>query len=127
MVVETAAIRCLVVSDSAMHRLTLEHYVTLSTGLRLVSSLCDGVEAYDYLRCGGEVDLVISDLSSARVLPDELRPATHDSWPRWLLIEHMGNLPSFSSRPTGDMAQPLCFSHFGQLIKQAMNLRPPVA
>ena len=112
-----------------MHRITLEHYVALSSGLRLVASLCDGVEAYDYLQRGGEADLVILDLSSAGLHPDDIRAVTHNGRPRWLMIEQMGNIPSFSCQePTaGRLAQPLCFKQFSRLVGQVLGQRPTVA
>ncbi|WP_375419077.1 hypothetical protein [uncultured Hymenobacter sp.] len=126
---EAPLTRCLVVSDNAMHRITLEHYVALSGGLRLVASLCDGVEAYDYLQRGGEVDLVILDLSSAGLHPDDIRSVTHGGRPRWLMIEQMGNIPSFSGQAPADgrLPQPLCFSRFGQLVGQVLGQRPATA
>lgn len=112
-----------------MHRITLEHYVALSSGLRLVASLCDGVEAYDYLQRGGEADLVILDLSSAGLHPDDIRTVTHDGRPRWLMIEQMGNIPSFSCEPVveGRLSQPLCFSRFNKLVGQVLGQRPAAA
>lgn len=107
-----------------MHRLTLEYYVSLIPGLRLAGSLCDGVEAYDYLHRGGEADLVVLDLSSVSINLDDLRPATHPDRPRWLLIEQMGNVPAFNCEQSdGQLAQPLYFSHFSGLVRQAMAPR----
>ena len=104
-----------------MHRLTLEQYVAQSPDLHLVASLCDGVEAYEYLQRGGEADLVIIDLSSAGMHPEDIAAVTHDGQPRWLLIEEMGNVPAFSCEPTdGRLEQPLCFSRFSQLAAQAL-------
>ena len=112
------------VSDNAMHRLTLEHYVALTSGLRLAGTLCDGVEAYDYLQQGGEADLVILDMTSVGINLDDLRPTTHPDRPRWLLIEQMGNVPAFNCEQSdGRLVQPLCFSRFGQLVRQALGPR----
>lgn len=112
-----------------MHRITLEHYVALSSGLRLVASLCDGVEAYDYLQRGGEADLVILDLSSTGLHPDDIRAVTHGDRPRWLLIEQMGNMPSFSCETPAArrLSQPLCFSRFTKLVGLVLGQRPAVA
>ena len=113
-----------------MHRITLEHYVVMSSGLRLVASLCDGVEAYDYLQRGGEADLVILDLTSAGLHPDDIHTVTHDGRPRWLMIEQMGNIPSFSCQKptTGHLPhQPLCFSKFSRLVGQVLGQHPATA
>jgi CheY-like chemotaxis protein len=118
---EAPAFRCLVVSENAMHRLTLEQYVNLTENLQLVASLCDGVEAYDYLHQGADVDLVIIDLNAAGMQADELRPATQPGRPQWLLIEQMGSIPAFTCQSAHRRsAQPLCFSRFGKLIGQAL-------
>ena len=122
---EIPAIRCLVVSENAMHRLTLEHYVSLTNTLQLVASLCDGVEAYNYLHHEGEIDLVIMDLDASGLNPDDLRVATNPRRPQWLLIEQMGNIPAFNCGSDAvHLAQPLCFSRFGKLLGQALNSWP---
>ena len=116
-----AARRCLVVSDNALHSLTLEYYVSMSRDLCLVASLCDGVEAYDFLHGGGEVDLVIMDLSSAGLSAADMQAVTRDGRPCWLLIEEMGNLLVFGGGTTADRPeQPLSFRRFGQLVEQAL-------
>ena len=124
---ENGAIRCVVVSDSPLRRHTLEHYVLLSGNMHLAASLCDGVEVYDFLQSGNEADLVIADLSDGGLLPDQLPPPesqafTSASKPRWLVIEHMGNIPQFTPQPVvGRLAQPLCFGHFSWLVSQALG------
>lgn len=105
-----------------MRRLTLEHYVHRSYRLNLVASLCDGVEMYDYLNGGGEVDLIIMNLGTVALEAEDIRPATQVPAPRWLLIEQMGNVPAFSCAPgTGQLTQPLCLNRFEQLVGQALE------
>lgn len=58
----TVPLRCVVIDDDEINRLTLEHYISLSGGLELTASLADGMAGLAYFREGHAVDLLFLDI-----------------------------------------------------------------
>lgn len=72
-----STLSCLIIDDDAINRLTLEHYISLTSSLSLTASLTDGLEGLTFFRAGNQVDILFLDvqmpqlngLELLRVLP----------------------------------------------------------
>ena len=55
-------LRCVIIDDDEINRLTLEHYISLTSGLTLTASLPDGVAGLAYFREEHPVDVLFLDV-----------------------------------------------------------------
>jgi DNA-binding LytR/AlgR family response regulator len=117
----TASLRCVVIDDDEINRLTLEHYISLTSGLTLTASLADGVAGLTYFREGHAVDLLFLDvemphlngLEMLRVLPN----------PPEVIIttaREQFAVDAFELRVTDYLVKPFDYARFSRAVERVL-------
>lgn len=119
--VPPAPLRCVVIDDDEINRLTLEHYISLTSGLTLTASLADGVAGLAYFREGHAVDVLfldvemphLSGLEMLRVLPD----------PPEVIIttaRQQFAVDAFELRVTDYLVKPFDYARFSRAVERVL-------
>lgn len=122
-----APLRCVVIDDDEINRLTLEHYISLTAGLSLQASLADGVAGLAYFREGHGVDVLFLDvemphlngIEMLRVLPN----------PPEVIIttaREQFAVDAFELRVTDYLVKPFDYARFSRAVERVLP-RPTAA
>ena len=108
---------CAIIDDDEINRLTLEHYVELMPGLKLMASLADGLAGLTFFREGNRVDVLfldiemphLSGLDLLRVLPNP---------PEVIITTARQDfaVDAFALRVTDYLVKPFEFARFTQAV-----------
>ncbi|WP_019946970.1 LytR/AlgR family response regulator transcription factor [Hymenobacter aerophilus] len=112
---------CAIIDDEEINRLTLEHYISLTGSLPLVSSLDDALQGLEYFRAGNRVDVLFLDvqmpqlngLDLLRILPDPpivILTTAHEDFA----------VDAFDLRVTDYLVKPFDYARFSRAVQRAL-------
>lgn len=112
---------CAIIDDEEINRLTLEHYISLTGSLQLVSSLDDALQGLEYFRAGNRVDVLFLDvqmpqlngLDLLRILPDPpivILTTAHEDFA----------VDAFDLRVTDYLVKPFDYARFSRAVQRAL-------
>jgi len=123
---------CAIIDDDEINRLTLEHYVGLTPGLKLVASLTDGIAGLTFFREGNRVDVLFLDIEMPHLSGLELLRVLTD--PPEVIIttaRHDFAVDAFELRVTDYLVKPFDFARFTQAVERVQSRQssspPPAA
>lgn len=113
---------CAIIDDEEINRLTLEHYISLTDSLQLVTSLDDALQGLNYFRAGNKVDVLFLDvqmpqlngLDLLRVLPDPpivILTTAHEDFA----------VDAFDLRVTDYLVKPFDYARFSRAVQRALQ------
>lgn len=113
---------CAIIDDDPVNRLTLEHYISLTDSLKLVTSLTDGLEGLNYFRSGNQVDVLFLDvempqlngLQLLRVLPQPplvVLTTAHEDFA----------VDAFELQVTDYLVKPFDFARFSKAVQRVVQ------
>ncbi|OGX91107.1 LytR/AlgR family response regulator transcription factor [Hymenobacter coccineus] len=127
----TVPLTCVVVDDNEMNRLTLEHLIELTDGLKLVASLGDSVGALDFLRNNPPVDLLLLDIEMPYLSGLELARILPRPQPEIILVTSHRDfaVEAFALNAADYLVKPVEPNRFQQAVRRAAARRtaPPAA
>lgn len=112
---------CAIIDDEEINRLTLEHYISLTSSLQLVTSLDDALQGLEYFRAGNRVDVLFLDvqmpqlngLDLLRILPDPpivILTTAHEDFA----------VDAFDLRVTDYLVKPFDYARFSRAVQRAL-------
>ncbi|SNR74490.1 MULTISPECIES: LytR/AlgR family response regulator transcription factor [Hymenobacter] len=115
---------CAIIDDEEINRLTLEHYISLTDSLALVTSMDDALQGLNYFRAGNKVDVLFLDvqmpqlngLDLLRVLPDPpivILTTAHEDFA----------VDAFDLRVTDYLVKPFDYARFSRAVQRALQAR----
>ncbi|UYZ62071.1 LytR/AlgR family response regulator transcription factor [Hymenobacter weizhouensis] len=117
----TSLLTCAIIDDEEINRLTLEHYISLTDSLQLVTSLDDAMQGLNYFRAGNRVDILFLDvqmpqlngLDLLRVLPEPpivILTTAHEDFA----------VDAFDLRVTDYLVKPFDYARFSRAVQRAL-------
>ncbi|NVO31611.1 LytR/AlgR family response regulator transcription factor [Hymenobacter lapidiphilus] len=112
---------CAIIDDEEINRLTLEHYISLTSSLQLVESMDDALQGLNYFRAGNRVDVLFLDvqmpqlngLDLLRILPDPpivILTTAHEDFA----------VDAFDLRVTDYLVKPFDYARFSRAVQRAL-------
>lgn len=112
---------CAIIDDEEINRLTLEHYISLTSSLQLVESMDDALKGLNYFRAGNRVDVLFLDvqmpqlngLDLLRILPDPpivILTTAHEDFA----------VDAFDLRVTDYLVKPFDYARFSRAVQRAL-------
>ncbi|NVO85587.1 LytR/AlgR family response regulator transcription factor [Hymenobacter terrestris] len=112
---------CAIIDDEEINRLTLEHYISLTSSLKLVESMDDALQGLNYFRAGNRVDVLFLDvqmpqlngLDLLRILPDPpivILTTAHEDFA----------VDAFDLRVTDYLVKPFDYARFSRAVQRAL-------
>lgn len=119
-------LRCAIIDDEEINRLTLEHYISLTDSLVLVESMDDALQGLNYFRSGNRVDVLFLDvqmpqlngLDLLRILPDPpivILTTAHEDFA----------VDAFDLRVTDYLVKPFDYARFSRAVQRALQQHEP--
>mgnify|MGYP002781095803 CR=1 FL=1 len=113
---------CAIIDDEEINRLTLEHYISLTDSLQLVTSMDDALQGLNYFRAGNRVDVLFLDvqmpqlngLDLLRVLPEPpivILTTAHEDFA----------VDAFDLRVTDYLVKPFDYARFSRAVQRALQ------
>ena len=122
-------LRCVVIDDDEINRLTLEHYISLTGGLSLTASLADGMAGLAYFREGHAVDLLFLDVEMPHLNGLEMLRALPN--PPEVIIttaREQFAVDAFELRVTDYLVKPFDYARFSRAVERVLpRAAPPEA
>ncbi|UOQ72270.1 LytR/AlgR family response regulator transcription factor [Hymenobacter cellulosilyticus] len=120
-----ARLRCLVIDDNEINRLTLEHFVEMTDSLELVASLPDAVQALNLLRSGTPIDLLFLDIEMPHLSGLDLVRALPEPQPEVILVTTHADfaVAAFELAVADYMVKPVDFARFSKAVARVLAQR----
>ena len=113
---------CAIIDDDEINRLTLEHYVELTPGLKLVASLADGIAGLTFFREGNQVDVLLLDIEMPHLSGLELlRVLTNPPEVIITTARQDFAVDAFELRVTDYLVKPFDFARFTQAMQRVQS------
>ncbi|TGE26943.1 LytR/AlgR family response regulator transcription factor [Hymenobacter metallicola] len=124
-----ARLRCLIIDDNEINRLTLEHFVEMTDALELVASLPDAVQALNLLRNDTAVDLLFLDIEMPRLSGLDLVRALPQPQPQVILVTTHADfaVAAFELAVADYLVKPVDFARFSKAVARVLAQRPEPA
>ncbi|PJJ54898.1 LytR/AlgR family response regulator transcription factor [Hymenobacter chitinivorans] len=124
-----ARLRCLVVDDNEINRLTLEHFVEMTDALELVASLPDAVQALNLLRSGTAIDLLFLDIEMPLLSGLDLVRALPDPQPEVVLVTTHADfaVAAFELAVADYLVKPVDYGRFSKAVARVLAQRAATA
>lgn len=121
-----ARLRCLIIDDNEINRLTLEHFVEMTDSLELVASLPDAVQALNLLRGGTPVDLLFLDIEMPHLSGLDLVRALPQPQPEVVLVTTHADfaVAAFELAVADYLVKPINFGRFSKAVARVLAQRP---
>ncbi|OON69851.1 hypothetical protein B0919_06910 [Hymenobacter sp. CRA2] len=122
--------RCVIIDDNEINRLTLEHYVELTEKLELAASLPDAPSALAFLRSTDEpVDVLFLDIEMPHLSGLELVPLLPTPAPEVVLVTSHPNfaVDAFELRVTDYLVKPVDYARFLKAVERVREQRRSAA
>jgi len=118
---------CAIIDDDEINRLTLEHYVALTPGLKLLASLADGLAGLSFFREGNRVDVLFLDIEMPHLSGLELLRVLPDP-PEVVITTARQDfaVDAFELRVTDYLVKPFDFARFTQALQRVRPRPAPV-
>lgn len=115
-------LRCVIIEDDEINRLTLEHYISLTPSLELVASLTDGAAGLNFFREGHEVDLLFLDVEMPHLSGIELLRVLPTA-PEVIITtaREQFAVDAFELRVTDYLVKPFDYARFSRAVQRAMQ------
>ncbi len=112
---------CAIIDDDEINRLTLEHYIELTPGLKLEASLADGMAGLAFFRGGNQVDVLFLDIEMPHLSGLELLRVLPDP-PEVIITTARQDfaVDAFELRVTDYLVKPFDFARFTQAVERVM-------
>ncbi|UYZ57821.1 LytR/AlgR family response regulator transcription factor [Hymenobacter latericus] len=122
-------LRCLIIDDNEINRLTLEHFVEMTESLELVASLPDAVQALNLLRAGAQVDLLLLDIEMPQLSGLDLVRVLPEPQPQVILVTSHANfaVDAFELQVLDYLVKPVEYSRFSKAINRAVEQQQTAA
>ena len=116
-----APLRCVVIDDDEINRLTLEHYIGLTGSLQLTASLADGIAGLTYFREGHAVDLLFLDIEMPHLTGLEMLRALPNP-PEVIITTARENfaVDAFELRVLDYLVKPFDYARFSRAVERAL-------
>ena len=114
-------LRCVVIDDDEINRLTLEHYISLTSGLSLTASLADGVAGLAYFREGHAVDVLFLDVEMPHLNGLEMLRVLNN--PPEVIIttaREQFAVDAFELRVTDYLVKPFDYARFSRAVERVL-------
>lgn len=110
---------CAIIDDDEINRLTLEHYISLTPGLKLVRSLADGLAGLTFFREGNQVDVLFLDIEMPHLSGLELlRVLTNPPEVIITTARQDFAVDAFELRVVDYLVKPFEFARFTQAVER---------
>ncbi|KAA9338190.1 response regulator transcription factor [Hymenobacter busanensis] len=119
-------LRCVVVDDNEINRLTLEHYISLTDSLELVASLPDARAALNLVRTAEPpIDVLFLDIEMPHLSGLELVPLLPSPAPEVVLVTSHPNfaVDAFELRVADYLVKPVEYGRFLKAVERAGTQR----
>ncbi|MCC2545575.1 LytTR family DNA-binding domain-containing protein [Hymenobacter sp. BT175] len=118
-------LRCVIIDDNEINRLTLEHFVEMTDTLALTASLPDGVQGLSFLRESPAVDILLLDIEMPHLSGLDLVRLLPQPQPEVILVTTHRDfaVEAFSLRITDYLVKPVDYARFTQAIDRARESR----
>ncbi|AYA37506.1 DNA-binding response regulator [Hymenobacter oligotrophus] len=118
-----ARLRCLIIDDNEINRLTLEHFVEMTESLELVASLPDAVQALNLLRAGAQVDLLLLDIEMPQLSGLDLVRVLPEPQPQVILVTSHANfaVDAFELQVLDYLVKPVEYGRFSKAVNRAVE------
>ncbi|TGE14702.1 LytR/AlgR family response regulator transcription factor [Hymenobacter elongatus] len=122
-----ARLRCLIIDDNEINRLTLEHFVEMTDALELVASLPDAVQALNLLRGGTPADVLFLNSEMPHLSGLDLVRALPQPQPAVILVTTHSDfaVAAFQLAVVDYLVKPVEYGRFSQAVARALAQRPP--
>ncbi|KUG08194.1 LytR/AlgR family response regulator transcription factor [Solirubrum puertoriconensis] len=122
-------LRCLIIDDNEINRLTLEHFVEMTDSLELVASLPDAVQALNLLRAGTAVDLLLLDIEMPQLSGLDLVRVLPEPQPEVILVTSHANfaVDAFELQVLDYLVKPVDYGRFSKAVNRAVEQRQAAA
>jgi two-component system LytT family response regulator len=119
-------LRCIIVDDNEINRLTLEHLIDLTPELELVASLPGALETLEFFRGGGRCDLILLDVEMPTLTGLELAKLLPKPAPAIVLVTTHRDfaVAAFELQVVDYLVKPVEFARFNQAITKVLAQRP---
>ncbi|MCB2375973.1 LytTR family DNA-binding domain-containing protein [Hymenobacter sp. BT635] len=117
-----ARLRCLIVDDNEINRLTLEHFVEMTDALELVASLPDAIQALNLLQSGTAVDLLFLDIEMPRLSGLDLVRALPQPQPQVILVTTHADfaVAAFELAVADYLVKPVDYARFSKAVARVL-------
>ena len=118
-------LRCVIIDDNEINRLTLEHFVEMTDTLALTASLPDGVQGLNFLRETPTVDILLLDIEMPHLSGLDLVRLLPQPQPEVILVTTHRDfaVEAFALRITDYLVKPVDYARFTQAIDRAKESR----
>lgn len=125
----SAPLRCLIIDDNEINRITLEHFVELTDTLELVASLPDAIQALNMLRSGTSIDLLFLDIEMPQLNGLDLVRVLPEPQPQVVLVTSHANfaVDAFALQVLDYLVKPVEYGRFSQAVARALEQRKAAA
>lgn len=124
----STALRCVIVDDNEINRLTLEHYVSLTDDLELVASVADAPTALALTRAAEPpVDVLFLDIEMPLLSGLELVPLLPTPAPEVVMVTSHPSfaVEAFDLRVTDYLVKPVDYGRFLKAVERVRAQRRP--
>ncbi|MCB2407294.1 LytR/AlgR family response regulator transcription factor [Hymenobacter lucidus] len=120
-----ARLRCLIIDDNEINRLTLEHFVEMTDSLELVASLPDAVQALNMLRSGTPIDLLFLDIEMPHLSGLDLVRALPQPQPEVVLVTTHADfaVAAFELAVADYLVKPVDYGRFSKAVARVLAQR----
>ena len=120
-----APLRCVIVDDNEINRLTLEHFVEMTPELTLAASLSGSMEALRYFRQGEPCDLLLLDVEMPELSGLELARLLPAPAPAIVMVTTHPDfaVDAFALSVTDYLVKPVEFGRFKQAVSRVLARR----
>lgn len=113
---------CAIIDDEEINRLTLEHYISLTDSLQLVTSLDDALQGLSYFRAGNRVDVLFLDVQMPQLNGLDLLRVLSDPPIVILTTAHEDfAVDAFDLRVTDYLVKPFDYARFSRAVQRALQ------
>jgi DNA-binding LytR/AlgR family response regulator len=121
----TTRLRCVIIDDNEINRLTLEHFVEMTADLELAASLPDAVQGLNFLRSEEQVDILLLDIEMPHLSGLDLIRLLPEPSPEVILVTTHRDfaVDAYSLKVTDYLVKPVDYGRFSQAIALATERR----
>ncbi|GAB3239491.1 LytTR family DNA-binding domain-containing protein [Hymenobacter seoulensis] len=113
---------CAIIDDEEINRLTLEHYISLTDSLQLVTSMDDALKGLNYFRAGNRVDVLFLDVQMPELNGLDLLRVLTDPPIVILTTAHEDfAVDAFDLRVTDYLVKPFDYARFSRAVQRALQ------
>lgn len=120
-----ARLRCVIIDDNEINRLTLEHFVEMTDSLEVAASLPDAVQGLNFLRSGEQADILLLDIEMPHLSGLDLVRLLPEPQPEVILVTTHRDfaVDAFALKVTDYLVKPVDYVRFSQAIALAAERR----